>query len=54
MRSRCRIDEKDNVVEANYGVIRAMLIEGGYNGKAELFMNYRFNPIPNDTNLEPK
>lgn len=54
MRSRCRTDEKDNVVEANYGVIRAMLIEGGYNGKAELFMNYRFNPTPNDTNLEPK
>lgn len=54
MRSRCRTDEKDNVVEANYGVIRAMLIEGGYNGKAELFMNYRFNPTPNDTNLEAK
>ena len=34
--------------------IRAMLIEGGYNGKAELFMNYRVNPIPNDINLEPK
>lgn len=54
VRSRCRTDGKGNVVEANYGVIRAMLIEGGYGGKAELFMNYHFNPTPNDTNLEPK
>ena len=54
VRSRCRLDDKGNVVEANYSFIRAVLIEGGYDGKASAFMNYRFNPTPNDTNLEPK
>ena len=54
VRSRCRLDDKGDVVEANYGFIRAVLIEGGYDGKASAFMNYRFNPTPNDTNLEPK
>ncbi|MBR6588743.1 MAG: hypothetical protein IKK82_15175 [Kiritimatiellae bacterium] len=53
-RSRCRIDDKGVVVQANYGFVRAIMIEGGYNGKAEMFVNYRFNPTPNDTNLEPK
>ena len=41
-------------MQANYGFVRAIMIEGGYNGKAEMFVNYRFNPTPNDTNLEPK
>jgi hypothetical protein len=54
VRSRCKLDDKGNVVAANYGFIRAMIIEGGYDGKASAFMNYRFNPTPNDTNLEPK
>ena len=54
VRSRCRLDDKGNVVEANYSFIRAVLIEGGYDGKASAFMNYRFNPTPNDTNLEPQ
>ena len=53
-RSRCKVDDNGAVLEANYGFVRAMLIEGGYNGKAEMFVNYRFNPTPNDTNLEPK
>lgn len=53
-RSRCKLDDKGAVVEANYGFVRAMPIEGGYGGKAKMFINYRFNPTPNDTNLEPK
>lgn len=53
-RSRCKLDDNGGIVEANYGFVRAMPIEGGYGGKAKIFMNYRFNPIPNDTNLEPK
>lgn len=54
VRSRCKIDDKGNIIEANYSTIRNLFIEGGGNGKAEAIFNYRFNPTPNDTNLEPK
>jgi len=54
VRSRCKLDNKGNILEANYSVIRTLFIEGGRNGQAEAFVNYQFNPTPNDTNLEPK
>ena len=54
VRSRCKLDDKGNIIEANYSTIRTLFIEGGWNGKAEAIVNYRFNPTPNDTNLEPK
>ncbi len=54
VRSRCKLDDKGNIMEANYSAIRALFIEGGWNGKAEAIVNYQFNPTPNDTNLEPK
>lgn len=54
VRSRCKFDEKGNIREANYSMIRTLFIEGGWNGKAVATVNYRFNPTPNDTNLEPK
>ena len=54
VRSRCKLDGRGDVLEANYSTIRALFIEGGWNGKAEAVMSYQFNPTPNDTNLEPK
>jgi hypothetical protein len=54
VRSRCKLDDKGNILEANYSTIRTLFIEGGRNGKALAILNYRFNPTPNDTNLEPK
>ncbi|MBQ6007342.1 MAG: carboxypeptidase regulatory-like domain-containing protein [Kiritimatiellae bacterium] len=54
VRSRCKLDEKGNIREANYSMIRTLFIEGGWKGKAVATVNYRFNPTPNDTNLEPK
>jgi len=51
-RSRCKLDDKGNIIEANYSTIRSLFIEGGWDGKAEAIANYRFNPTPNDTNLE--
>jgi hypothetical protein len=53
VRSRCKLDDNGNIMEANYSTIRNLFIEGG-GGKAEAIVNYRFNPTPNDTNLEPK
>lgn len=54
VRSRCKLDDKGNILEANYSTIRTLFIEGGWNGKAQAILNYQFNPTPNDTNLEPK
>ena len=54
VRSRCKLDDKGNILEANYSTIRTLFIEGGWNGKAQAIVNYQFNPTPNDTNLEPK
>lgn len=54
VRSRCKLDDKENVIKGNYSTIRSLFIEGGGNGKAEMYINYRFNPTPNDTNLEPR
>jgi hypothetical protein len=54
VRSRCKLDDKGNILEANYSTIRTLFIEGGGNGKAQAIVNYQFNPTPNDTNLEPK
>jgi hypothetical protein len=54
VRSRCKLDDKGNILEANYSTIKTLFIEGGGNGKAQAIVNYQFNPTPNDTNLEPK
>ena len=52
-RSRCVFDENRNLVGANYGIIKGILVEGGWDGKALMWIRYFFNPTPNDTNLEP-
>ena len=54
VRSRCKLDDNGKIRAANYSTIRSLFIEGGRNGKAVATVNYRFNPVPNDTNLEPK
>lgn len=54
VRSRTTLDQHGAVIDTNYSVIRSISIFGGWHGTAEMGLNYQFNPIPNNTNLEPK
>ena len=54
VRTRCKLDDAGNVVSANYSTIRAILVNGGWDGRGEMTLRYYYNPTPNDTNLEPK
>jgi hypothetical protein len=52
-RTRCQMD-KGKIKVANYGCIIHLEIGPSRRGVALLRLSYVFNPIPNDTNLEPK
>jgi hypothetical protein len=52
-RSRCKLDNKGRVIEANYSIFNGFIVGGKWGGKAGAFFGYDFNPTPNDTNLEP-
>ena len=39
---------------ANYGLIRVLSIDAGWDGKPIIRLAGIYNPTPNDTNLEPK
>ena len=54
VRTRCKLDEKKNIIEANYSALVKIFAQGGWHGTANAFMYYLFNPTPNDTNLEAK
>ena len=54
VRSRCKLDARKNIVEANYSSLMEIFAQGGWHGTANAFMYYLFNPTPNDTNLEAK
>lgn len=53
-RTRCKEDSQGNLLEANYSTLYGILVDGGWRGECEMRMKYRFNPTPNDTNLEPR
>jgi len=54
IRSRCVHDGQGNLIKANYSALNWFNIHGGFKGYVELAMSYMFNPIPNETNLEPR
>ena len=54
VRSRCQVDEKGNLMSANYSVVYGIEFTCDRGRLAGLRVNGRFNPTPNDTNLEAK
>ena len=54
LRSRCVCNQEGVLMEANYSAINWIAVEGTRKGNVEMLLAYAFNPIPNDTNLEPK
>jgi hypothetical protein len=53
-RTRCLLDENNNLKAANYGLIRILSVDAGWDGKPTMRLACIFNPIPNNRNLEPK
>lgn len=54
VRSRCKVDEKGELISANYTVIHDITFACKKGGIAGFSITGFFNPTPNDTNLEPK
>lgn len=54
LRTRCKLNDVGDVVSANYSTIRAVLVNGGWEGRGEMTLRYYYNSTPSDTNLEPK
>ena len=53
-RTRCVLDENGSLKSANYGFIRFLSVDAGWDGKPTMQLACIFNPTPNDTNLEAK
>ena len=53
-RTRCELKANGEIVSANYGMLRRFDIYPSRNSAAMIDYSGAFNPIPNDTNLEPK
>ena len=54
VRSRCKVDEKGELISANYTVIHDITFACKKGGIAGFSITGFYNPTPNDTNLEPK
>ena len=54
VRSRCKIDEDGKLISANYSVVHKINFCGEPDGKGGFRIIGAYNPMPNDTNLEPK
>lgn len=54
VRSRCQTGENGELVSANYSVVHKVRFCGKKDGRGGLLIEGAFNPVPNDTNLEPK
>ena len=52
-RSRCKVGNDGKLASANYGNIVKFDVSPSWRGVATLTIEYMFNPVPNDTNLEP-
>ena len=53
-RTRCLLNEAGDLEVANYGLIRILSVDAGWDGKPTMRLACIFNPTPNDRNLEPK
>lgn len=53
-RTRCLSNKTGDLMVANYGLIRVLSIDAGWDGKPIIRLAGIYNPTPNDTNLEPK
>lgn len=53
IRTRCEVDEREELKNVNYGCIKRFDVGPGRRGSI-LRLSYVFNPIPNNTNLEAK
>jgi hypothetical protein len=51
-RTRCLLNETGDLIVANYGLIRILSVDAGWDGKPTMRLAGIFNPTPNDTNLE--
>lgn len=54
VRSRCVVDANGNLVSARYFQIENLEFSCSRDKEAALCFNLIYNPVPNDTNLEPK
>lgn len=52
-RTRCKVDNHNQLIKANYGSIRGLSVSPSWDGNPTLRLNLVFNADPNDTNLEP-
>lgn len=53
-RTRCTLGENGTLKSANYGFIRILSVDSGWNGRPTMRFAGVFNPTPNDTNLEAR
>lgn len=51
-RTRCKVDDHNQLIKANYGSIRGLSVSPSWDGNPTLRLNLVFNADPNDTNLE--
>ena len=54
VRSRCKVDDRGNLVSANYSVIHDIVFTCKKGRLGGFSITGAFNPTPNDTNLEPQ
>ena len=54
VRSRCKVDEQGRLKAANYSTLDYLSFSTSFDGPGCCRIHFHFNPIPNDTNLEPK
>ena len=54
IRSRCKVDEQGRLNAANYSTLDYLSFSTSFDGPGCCRIHFHFNPIPNDTNLEPK
>ena len=53
VRSRCKIDKDGKLISSNYSVIHKICFCGEIDGSGGVRIIGAFNPVSNDTNLEP-
>lgn len=51
-RTRCKVDEHNRLIRANYGSIRGLSVSPSWDGNPTFRIQTVFNPNVNDTNLE--
>ena len=54
VRSRCKMDDQGRLISANYSVVHNIKFSCDKGSVGSFCVMGAFNPVPNDTNLEPK